>query len=482
MLQFQKATKSGLYLKVALTGPSGAGKTYTALSVAHGLGKRIALIDTERGSASLYSDLVDFSVVNLEDFHPKHYIEAIDAAVAGGFDVLIIDSLSHAWNGKGGILEVVDKLTETSKSKNAYTAGWPTGTRLYNEMMDHILAAPIHTIVTMRSKMEYVLQDDGRGKKEPVKVGLGPIQRDGVEYEFTVVGDLSINHTMTISKTRIASLDSEIYRNPGLDFALLLTSWLESNPAPLQPSVPDQQVTAPAASIAPIPASPHDSEWQALYAKCVAKVRRMQESGLNGYDHVANIQDDVRVICRVPKLIEADLSGLQRFYEHLGAVQAKTDTPFEHHDPAAPLPEPAATGPVMSADQAKLQKIVDDVRREIEQREIVPDLAEFMLKSAQKFAEAGDTTSLKAQYKQVQGFPLRRDPRLDDMDIQALHGKISAVLKVMVDKDIDGFGSSKRMTNSLNDHLHTKKLKECFDVDLLVSYLKHLNEKLEAAS
>src|SRR5690606_34635021 len=108
MSGFKKATKSQAKLRMAITGPSGSGKTYTALSVGTPLG-RIAVIDTERGSASKYADLFDFDVLELTEYNPRNYIEAIRAACAGGYDVLIIDSLSHAWSGQGGVLELVDR-------------------------------------------------------------------------------------------------------------------------------------------------------------------------------------------------------------------------------------------------------------------------------------------------------------------------------------------------------------------------------------
>jgi len=114
MMQFQKATKRQSKMRLALIGPSGSGKTYTALTLATALSKNIAVIDTERGSASLYSDKFDFDVLELHTFNPQHYIDSIEAAAKAGYTVVVIDSLSHAWEGEGGALEMVDNITAKS--------------------------------------------------------------------------------------------------------------------------------------------------------------------------------------------------------------------------------------------------------------------------------------------------------------------------------------------------------------------------------
>ena len=206
---FQKATRKQAYLRLALTGPSGAGKTYSALLLAKGLGGNIAFIDTEHGSGSLYSDLVDFDVVSLEaPFSPERYIEAIDAAIEEGYGVLIIDSITHEWNGKGGILEIVDTVTKASNSKNSYFA-WGEATPRHNAFIEKILQSPIHVIAAMRSKQDFILTEV-RGKQVPKKVGLAPIQREGMEYEFTSVLDLTQGSNLaTVSKdrTRIWGID-----------------------------------------------------------------------------------------------------------------------------------------------------------------------------------------------------------------------------------------------------------------------------------
>lgn len=236
-MTFSRATKKKAKLRLALMSPAGYGKTYSALAIATTLGKRVAVIDTERGSSELYSDIFSFDVLNLDTFSPQQYIDAIHAAGKAGYDVLIIDSLSHAWSGIGGALEQVDNAAARSSSKNKFTA-WREVTPLHNAMVDAILRAPMHVIVTMRVKTEWVLEEDERGKKVPVKKGLQPIQRDGLEYEFTVVADLHENHAMTVSKTRCAALDGKMFRNPGREVAELLLGWLNDGadeaPTPLE--------------------------------------------------------------------------------------------------------------------------------------------------------------------------------------------------------------------------------------------------------
>lgn len=234
MALFKKATKQQLKLRLALLGPTGSGKTFTALRIARGLGSKIACIDTERRSASKYSGEFEFDVLELESFGADKYIEAIKAAEAEGYEVLIIDSLSHAWMGKDGSLETVDKIAKRSQSGNSFTA-WRDVTPLHNQLVDTILSARLHIIVTMRVKMEYVLEEDSRGKKTPKKIGLQPQQRDGVEYEFDVIADIDQEHNFIVSKTRCRALDGLVVKNAGEDVADKLKTWLsEGEPDPVE--------------------------------------------------------------------------------------------------------------------------------------------------------------------------------------------------------------------------------------------------------
>lgn len=208
---FKKAERKRIFVKMALCGVSGSGKTYSALLLAQGLGGKIAMIDTENGSGELYSDLCEYDVAQLEPpFSPMKFINAIKEAEAEGYNVLIIDSLSHAWSGQGGILEMVDKKSATSRSGNSFTA-WRDVTPEHNKLVDAILQCRMHVIVCMRSKTAYEMQENEKGKKTPVKVGLAPIQRDGMEYEFTIVFDIDREkHYALASKDRTGLFEKTI--------------------------------------------------------------------------------------------------------------------------------------------------------------------------------------------------------------------------------------------------------------------------------
>lgn len=221
-LTFQKATKTRAKARVALSGPSGSGKTYTALILAGVLGERIAVIDTEHGSASKYSSIFEFDVLELDRFDPRIYVQAIQAAAEAGYDVLVIDSMSHEWEGQGGVLELHDRATAEDKYKNSFAA-WRKVTPLHNQFIEAIIASPLHVIATMRSKSEYTVEG-----KTVSKVGTAPKQRDGVEYEFDVVADLELDNTMRVTKSRCPELHRAVFSPPDEQVGKMLESWLSS--------------------------------------------------------------------------------------------------------------------------------------------------------------------------------------------------------------------------------------------------------------
>lgn len=230
-MQFKKATKEQAKLRLALIGLAGSGKTYSALSIATHLvpGGKIAVIDTERGSASLYADRFSFDVLDLERHGPEDYVDAIDAAERAGYDIVVIDSLSHAWAGKDGALEQVDKIAKREGKQNNFTA-WRDVTPKHNRLVDTMLSCRAHLIATVRSKMEYVLEKDEKtGKSAPRKVGLAPIQRDGLDYEMTIAGDMNLSHELIVSKSRCEAIPvGDIIAKPGEKFARTLREWLNS--------------------------------------------------------------------------------------------------------------------------------------------------------------------------------------------------------------------------------------------------------------
>ena len=244
---FQKATKKGTKARIALVGSAGGGKTFTALTVASrfvdAFGGKIALIDTERGSASKYADLFQFDTVNITDCQPGNFTAAIKAAAEAGYTVLIIDSLSHAWMGTGGILDQKDKFARTKHRGNDFPA-WRDATPLHNALVDAILDSPTHVIVTMRAKTEYVVEsyDDSQGRKKTkvVKLGLAPVQRAGLDYEFDIVCDMA-DAVLTVSKTRCHPLTGKIIEKPTGEFSNLVIQWLsdaDDEPAPVMPPPP----------------------------------------------------------------------------------------------------------------------------------------------------------------------------------------------------------------------------------------------------
>jgi hypothetical protein len=174
-----------------------------------GGGASIVVIDTEHNSAAKYSDIFDFMVPSssLPDHSPASYVQAIEACEEAGFDIIIIDSLSHAWVGKGGALEMKDRFAARSKSGNTFQA-WAKVTPEHNALMEKLISSKAHIIATMRSKMSYVQEKDERGRTQIRKVGMAPVQRDGVEYEFDLIGDISREHIMSIDKTRWSAIDS----------------------------------------------------------------------------------------------------------------------------------------------------------------------------------------------------------------------------------------------------------------------------------
>ncbi len=258
-LSFQKATKKSARLRMALIGVAGAGKTYTALAIASHLGKKIAVIDTERGSASKYSDQFEFDVLEIESYSPKTYVEAMEAAEEAGYDVLVIDSLSHAWVGKDGALEQVDKAARRTQSNNNFGA-WRDVTPQHNAMVDAMISSKCHIIGTMRAKTEYVQEKDPKSGRTTIrKVGMAPIQRDGLEYEFDVVADIDVDNNFIVGKTRCPQLSGAVVNRAGREVARTLKNWLTDdagNEAPREEARAEASAPRSApAKAAPAPAS-----------------------------------------------------------------------------------------------------------------------------------------------------------------------------------------------------------------------------------
>ena len=209
----------------------GAARLIHLLKIASELGGPVALVDTERGSAEKYADLFEFDTLPLESFSPDLVPRLIETAVAQGYRVLIIDSLSHFWSGTDGELDQVDKVKRRLRD-NGFAA-WREITPKHNRMIDAMLSAPIHILVSMRVKTEWVMEtEEGTGKTKPRKVGLQPVMRDGIEYEFDVCGDMDQENTLQITKSRCPQLSGGVFPKPGQELADVLKQWLRSEAAP----------------------------------------------------------------------------------------------------------------------------------------------------------------------------------------------------------------------------------------------------------
>lgn len=240
-MALKQAVKHQKKLRMLVTGPSGSGKTYTALAIASALakldgGKEIAVFDTEAGSASLYAGRFTFLTDQIEPpFTPEKIIGALREAEMAGVGVVILDSISHAWAGEGGILDIVNQATAASSSKNQFTQGWSKATPIQNKMIEAILRSPCHVICTARSKTEYALTKDEKGRDKPVKLGMAPVQRPDFEYEFDIVLDMSVSHVGEVTKSRFEGVADKVVEKPGEAFAKLI--WEELQGAPVEQKV-----------------------------------------------------------------------------------------------------------------------------------------------------------------------------------------------------------------------------------------------------
>lgn len=239
---FQKATKTQRKLRLALFGPAGSGKTYSALGIARGLagaGGKVAVIDTERASASLYADAFDFDTASLDRASIEAVTGALTAAGRAGYDVVVIDSLSHAWQE---LLAEIDALAARSFRGNTHAA-WAQGTPKQRALVAAILGYPGHVIVTMRAKTEWVIEDNDRGKKTPRAVGLAPEQGKGIEYEFDLLAEVD-RASLRVIKDRTGRYQDQTIDRPGAPLGAELAAWLASAAPP------------------PVAAKPaHDASW-----------------------------------------------------------------------------------------------------------------------------------------------------------------------------------------------------------------------------
>lgn len=199
-MKLQKAERHQVKMRIGLSGPSGFGKTYSSLLLAYGITgdwNKIAIIDTENRSASLYSHLGNFNVLSLDEpYSPERYLEAIRLCEDSDIELIIVDSISHEWQGKGGILEIHEQLGGRFQD-------WARVTPRHNSFVDAIIQSKCHVITTSRRKVDYSLDKDGEGKTKVMKLGTKEITREGFEYELTVNFELlNDKHLVSASKDR----------------------------------------------------------------------------------------------------------------------------------------------------------------------------------------------------------------------------------------------------------------------------------------
>lgn len=239
MNAFRTAQRRKAKARVAITGPAGSGKTYSALLVARGLASswdKIAMIDTEHGSGDLYSDLGKYCIATMKPpYQPERAVKAMGLATESGFEVIILDSMSHFWAGEGGLLELHDRMTG-----NPYV-NWGLITPRQIALVKAILESPVHVIATMRSKIKHEMVEED-GKKKVHKLGLKPIQREGVDYEFDVVLDLNQNHLASCSKDRTSLFDGTM-EIPTTGTGERLRDWLDAGADVAEPApVPESNI------------------------------------------------------------------------------------------------------------------------------------------------------------------------------------------------------------------------------------------------
>jgi len=232
MSMFTKATKKKAKLRAALFGPSGSGKTYSALRMATGIGGKIAVIDTEHGSASKYSDRFAFDVCDLKDDQSVHaYVATMAEAGKAGYDVLVIDSLTHGWQE---LLSEVEQIAKAKYKGNTWSA-WSEGNPVQKSLIKAILSYPGHVIATMRSKTEWNSTTDERSKVRPIRIGLAPEQGKSIEFEFDLLLEFNTEHMATVIKDRTGKFQDKIIEKPGEDFGKALADWLNEGELPPPP-------------------------------------------------------------------------------------------------------------------------------------------------------------------------------------------------------------------------------------------------------
>ena len=308
----QKAVKSRVKLKVGVQGPSGSGKTWGALALARNMWpeSKICLIDTENESASLYADRWDFDTIPLRaPFTTDRYIQAIDAAIDGKYDVVIIDSITPQWDGEGGILRRKEEL-DRRPGANSYT-NWATFTPEHEKFKQHLVQSPIHLICTMRSTQEYAMSEKD-GKKKIEKLGMSPIQRAGFSYEFSIVFDLQMDHIATVDKDRTGLFDARTFSLSDPKVAKEIKNWLESGKVVQEP--------------APTPVKAETKPEPVATKQELVKEEPKGETLPPKKEYITN--DQARGLSEIVKSKKVNTSDFSAFLKRIGYVKLEGVNPF----------------------------------------------------------------------------------------------------------------------------------------------------------
>ena len=359
---FSTAQRRKAKLRLGIDGPSGSGKTYSALLIAKGLARgdlaKVALIDTENGSGSLYADLGPYAIL---DFGPPYsvarFVKAHDAAVAEGYEVIVVDSLTHFWSGEGGILDAVDKIAAASNSGNSFAA-WKKGTPLQKLFMDTMLASPAHIIATVRSKVEWVIEENDKGRKVPRKVGMAPEQRKDLEYEFSLMFDLSREHIASAGKDRTGLFDDRL-EVPSEKMGAELLAWLESGTDAPEPRAAPSPEPVAETKAAPVATNGKITEAQVNTLKTLRKRLGMTigdwTEALAQYDAASAFDLTTEQAAQLIGVIHAALTADSPKIPE--TAQEPPSAPVVAETPAGP---PAATEAAESADGADDLDGMDD--------------------------------------------------------------------------------------------------------------------------
>jgi len=473
MITFQKAVKEQVKLRLAIYGPAGAGKTASALRIAHGIGGRIAFIDTENYSASRYADGLNyaggfvpfsFDVVSLTKPTIEHYVEAIQSAENAGYNILIIDSLSHGWQE---LLEEIDRIAKTKYRGNSWSA-WSDGTPKQKSLIHSIQQAMMHIIATMRAKTEWETgKDEKTGKSKPVRIGLAPEQGKGIEYEFDMLMEINDSHYATIIKDRSGKFqDQEIYC-PDEKFGKELAEWLTQGVVPVRPAPQPEPISISKPTV-PKPTVP-ESKFPEISAEekqniinlqnhLREKIENFSRQNLRGYGNRDKAREEIYACLGTHTIGECfNAKYLQDMLTMLEEWQKKTEVPF------APMPP----------KDEQINTILQEIDNKLKVKYMPEAVADSFAKQALSIAEKGSLEALNAILMAVNSYPDKSVPVPED--ISKLQEEIHQKLKVLVDGKIDGFETSKRMMNSIIKHLGTKTIKQCQDIQKLNEYSEHLD-------